>query len=514
VAYGTSATFRVLAGGLLFVAIGAFYLITIRAGHPWGDDFAMYVQEAIDLAHHESYTHSQYILDPLNPGYAPQVYPPGYPLALVPVYECFGVNLSAMKVENILFLVVSLIICFLLFRYNLTFSYACVAIALIGFNPRFWDIKDNVLSEFFYLALLSLALYVIRRIRQFPGTPRLYMCAGLSILIYLTYITRNTGLLIVASMLFIDFSKSKRVTRLSAIVAAGVFALSVGQRALIAGAEQGYLDQLRLTRPTALTILHNIYEYIWSLSTFWGLPDEKHTLLLIIFAVFTSFSMYGYFLKIKRDAAECEVYVPLHVGIVVLWPVFAGFRLLIPVFPFYVFYGVLGISEAMKLCQRKRPYVPALALVVVAAAYVYMYRQMDFGPIRDGIEKRETQEFFRYVRDNTPANAIFICSRPRALALFTQRAAAVTPILGSDQAEEDAWKFLGTIHASYLVNSPMDDPLWVDFLSRNRSALVESFSNRDIVVYRLAAEKSRLEDLPQDLSCTDSCKTYTHVTYF
>ena len=73
----------------------------------------MYVQEAKDLANHESYTHSQYILNPLNPGYAPQVYPPGYPLVLVPVYAYFGVNLTAMKVEDTLFLVAALVLCFL-----------------------------------------------------------------------------------------------------------------------------------------------------------------------------------------------------------------------------------------------------------------------------------------------------------------------------------------------------------------------------------------------------------------
>lgn len=61
--------------------------MTIRPGQPWGDDFAMYILHAKNIASGKAYTDTGYIP---NPGYAvlgPAAYPPLFPLVLSPVYR-------------------------------------------------------------------------------------------------------------------------------------------------------------------------------------------------------------------------------------------------------------------------------------------------------------------------------------------------------------------------------------------------------------------------------------------
>ena len=41
---------------LLLAVIGAFYVLTLRQGHRWGDDFAMYILHARNIAEGRAYS--------------------------------------------------------------------------------------------------------------------------------------------------------------------------------------------------------------------------------------------------------------------------------------------------------------------------------------------------------------------------------------------------------------------------------------------------------------------------
>jgi hypothetical protein len=63
-----------LAAFLLGIAI--FYGFTLRPGHDWGDDFAMYVHHAKNIALGLPYNQTGYIWNPRFPMMGPPTYPP------------------------------------------------------------------------------------------------------------------------------------------------------------------------------------------------------------------------------------------------------------------------------------------------------------------------------------------------------------------------------------------------------------------------------------------------------
>lgn len=108
---------------VLILIIGTFYVLTIRDGHDWGDDFSMYVHHAKNVTEGIQYDRVRYIPNPAFPSYSPSACPPVFPLLLAPVYFCFGLNLTAMKIEIVvLFMAFLFVFCFI-FRRDLPFHY-------------------------------------------------------------------------------------------------------------------------------------------------------------------------------------------------------------------------------------------------------------------------------------------------------------------------------------------------------------------------------------------------------
>ena len=78
---------------LCAVLVGALFVLTIREGEDWGDDFSMYIHHAENIARGVPYGETGYIYNPHNPAVGPKIYPPGFPLLLAPVVKLFGRNL-------------------------------------------------------------------------------------------------------------------------------------------------------------------------------------------------------------------------------------------------------------------------------------------------------------------------------------------------------------------------------------------------------------------------------------
>src|SRR5262245_4621009 len=133
-----SATARIMLISIVLV-VGAFYVTTIRDGHEWGDDFSMYIMHARNLAEGASYGRTGYIYNPSLALLGPQTYPPIFPLLLSPIYKIWGLNLTAMKIEIIVVFLVSLIAIFAALKSELPWPYLIATVAVIGFNPFFWQ---------------------------------------------------------------------------------------------------------------------------------------------------------------------------------------------------------------------------------------------------------------------------------------------------------------------------------------------------------------------------------------
>src|SRR5665213_140532 len=86
---------------LLVVLLIPLFFINIRDSHDWGDDFAQYIQQAINSTKGIPQSESGYIY---NREIDIVARPVGFPLMLAPVYMVFGNSIKAFSVTITLFL--------------------------------------------------------------------------------------------------------------------------------------------------------------------------------------------------------------------------------------------------------------------------------------------------------------------------------------------------------------------------------------------------------------------------
>ncbi len=141
------------------VVIGLFYGLTFRAGHAWGDDFAMYIIQARNLAAGQFAGPTGYIYNPNIAVLGPRAYPPLFPLLLAPIYLLRGLDFTAMKVGILLLFLAALYLIFEICRKRLDFLPSVAVVLTVGFSPLFWEFKDNVVSDLpFLFSRCSLSL--------------------------------------------------------------------------------------------------------------------------------------------------------------------------------------------------------------------------------------------------------------------------------------------------------------------------------------------------------------------
>jgi 4-amino-4-deoxy-L-arabinose transferase-like glycosyltransferase len=143
---------------LLLITIAVFHAATVRQGHIWADDFAMYIHHAQNIVEGRPYAQTGYLFTS-TALVGPRMYPPVFPLLLAPVVRFFGLNLIPMKFEQVIFFVLALVVICRYWQRELGGKYTLALAAILGLSPHFWAAKDNVLSDlpfllFFYVAAI------------------------------------------------------------------------------------------------------------------------------------------------------------------------------------------------------------------------------------------------------------------------------------------------------------------------------------------------------------------------
>lgn len=465
---------------VLILAIGIFYVFTIREGHDWGDDFSMYIHHAKNIVDGTGYANTGYIQNPDFPLYSPSATPPIFPLLLVPVYALFGLNLTAMKVEVVLFFLLFLFVLYAVIRDDLPFTYQLSIVGVIGLNPFFWEFKDQILSDIPFLCFVFLGLFFINRAFE-PGNPearqRLY-ALFIGVLTYLAYGTRTVGIVLIPSLLVISLVKMKRVSRFAWLAILIAVSLIMIQEIVVPGGRSSV--SLLVSNPRG--IFENLGVYWKSMYRFWdsgyGVISEA------LFAFLCLFAGIGYWTRIRQGITSFEVFILFYAVPILLWPFTQGRRYLIPVIPLFVLYAFLAFRN-VTLFQNKGVERCAVSIVILAILLSYsgQYAKANYGAIREGIGRPATKELFSFITHNTDSNDIFISWKPRALTLFTERRASV---YHWDQTDEQLQIFFRGINAKYLIIGPQDPPRLAPFIANNQSKFPLVYGNAEFKMYRIA----------------------------
>ncbi|MBI4348318.1 MAG: DUF2029 domain-containing protein [Elusimicrobia bacterium] len=484
---------------LLVAATGAFHAATLRAGHDWGDDFAMYIRLASNIAEGRPYLDTPFRANPQTPPNGVHaVYPPGFPLLLAPAYRAFGMDLARLKLAGLaLFLLALVFLDGWLATAGLPGPWRLALVATVAFNPYYWELKDQVLSDLPFLACVFAALWFHGRRDILEGTP-LRRGALLGVLLYAAYAVRPVGLLLALAVVVEELIRNRRL-RPPVALAAGVFGLAViAQGAWLAGplggeggrwtAELGFLlDQYRNPAEAARLWLNHAYDLVKAAAYYWD-TGRNPVLSMGLVLAFGAFAAAGFWLRAREGADAAAIFFVLSVLMLCSYPTrglspgLAQPRYMVTLFPLFLVYAAYAV--------RAVPEAPARALAgwslaaALASGYAVRYGSSSFGPIPWGVGTPATAALFERVKAADPRN-VYVFTKPRALALFTGRAAAT---YAWNRPDEDHWRFFGSIGATHVVWSR---DFWNDqtylrpFLQRNAPRLAAEFVSPEFEIYRI-----------------------------
>jgi 4-amino-4-deoxy-L-arabinose transferase-like glycosyltransferase len=445
----------------ILVAVAAFYVLTLRTGHIWADDFAMYIHHAKNLAEGRAYGDTGYIFNPAVPQLGPPAYPPVLPIILAAVYGILGLNFQAMKIVLVVFSMLGLLVTYLLARRYLPHAWACILILLLGLNPAAWDMKDQIISDHVFPLFVYLAILLIRNAYENDKGPSLKQACVVGVVMYLACGTRNLGLVLLPALMVYDLFRQARRTRQwrpsrFAVAACALTVILVAAQSVLlrtAGGNSG----LFVFSP--IWWIRNTVAYTRSLREFW-LNGFSNPLSYLIYLLTAALFVRGVWRTARQRFGILETFILLYLGLLACYIAPGLYRYLLPVIPVYLIYVLTGLRDLTgKLSATLRTVALTAAALIVAVTYVGAYSHENWGPIREGVGDPQFIAMAAYIRNQTSPQSVFVARRPRLLSLETDRSAAIYT-LTPNPAEMQA--FVDRIGARYALLSEISD---VDFES-------------------------------------------------
>ena len=444
-----SITGRNLVVAVLLVLVAAFYIATIRVGHQWGDDFALYLHHARNLIDGKPYTDVGLIDNPLKiPDLGPTFYPPGFAWMTAPVLKAYGLNFTALKIEVILSFVAALWLCFVLFRDRLPYWWTVALIALIGFNPGFWRYRNDIASDFPFLAVAYGGMWMIHTVyKRFKDQPPLWLALPFGACLYLAYAVRPHGVAMLAAFVFYELHRARKIRPILAVTTMVTVAGVAAQFAIL-----GLDTRLRLFNLSPKWFVSSLIGNIRNYRAWW-LTGYIPALSYLLFGLVLVITLYGLSLSIRSGVRVYDLFAILYMLVVI--PYYLVFdRYLIPIVPVLLFYLLIGVYQIAKRMPATAPAVAA-GLAAVLFSYGTIYAQADRGPILEGTFDPDFVALCRYVEANTAPGSRMIFRKPRLLTLITDRPSA---IYHEPPEKSGLWDFMRSQAIAYVVVGDVPSP--------------------------------------------------------
>lgn len=473
------------------LVITALYILTIRSGHPWGGDFAMYIMNARNLIEGTDYKVTQYVTTDFVPHdfIGPQAYPPVFPAMLAPIYAFTGLELWPMKVLVIVSFGVALWLVFRVLEKQESPRLAMLSVLLVGICPWIWDFKDDIRSDLPFLMFLFGAIYAVQsttrqRNLELGATVAWGLLIGM--LVSLAYGSRPVGIMLMPAIgLHYLLHKPRRIALLTVITLTfGVFFLW----------QRSYLQAVSsFTAPFSLdpgVIVGNLVNYPAAFSNFFDNGYSPY-LRYATFVVLAVLAVTGFVIRLRKNITIVELF-PLFYLIPFVFYVYTWQqRYLLPILPLFVFWTLLGTRASLARFGARRAELAPTGLAILLVAFsLGSYSRQEYPALKEGISRPESQELFAYLRNETAGDSVVVFFKPRVSSLYTGRRSA--PYYGF-RAYDRFWQYLNHIGASHIVieHPRLLGPVYgtgPDFLQafveHYPGAFERVFANPDFVIYK------------------------------
>ncbi len=474
------------AAALIF-AIVLLHWFTIRPGFTWhSSDYSLYLSHARNIVEGRPYGSTGYILNPAFRSHSPLSYPPVFPLMLAPVYAVFGLNFEAMRGVCVVFFGLLLAGVYLVLRTRAPAACAFAAVAAFGLNPLCWSMKDLVIPDFLFAALLFAAGLFMDRLYERPLEERskpvpVLTAAGL---MWLGFATRSAGIALVPALVLYELLKCRKLTKFAWAVTV-VFVVLAGIETILVPGTSTYVSALALS-PRA--VLETSRGYLYAVYDWWNSGSARWAAAILALGA-TGLAAYGFARRIRKGFSFCEVFCIPYLTLLLIWNAGYGSRYLLPVLPIYVFYVMFG---AFSLPRGRAPAIAALCSAI-ALTYAARYRSADWSSVSAGTTGFEALS--RYVSVNTGPSDVFVCESPRVLSLFTRRSAS--PYKPSHDIA-GFWSWVDAVNAGYVIRntaSAGDEAYLQPSLAGRRERLQLVFASGDFQLYAVRGRQATA--LPQ-----------------
>jgi hypothetical protein len=466
----------------LFVVAGVAlaYVLTLRDGHDWGGDFAMYLQHASNIAEGRPYAETPHVIDlniPIVVG--PPSYPPLFPLTLAPAFALRGgLDWTLLKSVGVAFFSLMLLAVYAFVCRRIGHARALLIILLLALSPYFWGLKDQVLSDtpFAFFVYLSFLLAEGAFQEREPNR-RITLTLLTGISVFLATATRALGVTLIPVLFIFEVVRIRKIPLQSLAVTAMVLALRFVQ-GLALGTTGGYL---RFWRLDVVGLAHGIVGYPFELKAlFWN--GYVNGIAVAVMSIVMALAIYGYVARVRRGISLPEIFVIVYLATVVLWPMRPNVRFMIPLAPLYFYYAIVGIDRLRsRLSKRTAAQLTAAFALLIVGSYASGYTRVERGQLSDGVGNPDAVALFEQVRASSAPNDLYLFFKPRVLSFFSGVRSAVDYYPAEDA---ELWDYYDRIGATHLIQR-MGDQRPGAVLAAHPESFILEYENSDFRVYRI-----------------------------
>jgi 4-amino-4-deoxy-L-arabinose transferase-like glycosyltransferase len=494
--------FRSMHRGIILLAVLLLpvFFINVKGSHSWNGDFALYILQAKNLVESKPQTATGYIFNEQCVLPSPQTYPVGFPILLAPFYCFFGNNILVFScfISLILVLLGLILYCFFCGHFSPLVS-GCAAL-LIVYNPWTLSFKGEILADFPFTLFLMLAVIAYTKLdlerRAFQESMRL------GILVAITMLLKSVGvallvailadfILLMAKKLLAGEKRNANTGAVNLLVAAGSALLLYAAVAflLLPSAREPlpyYRSLYNFREPLALLagILRN---YVGELQDFFYLKGYGANILALATIVLVSVLLaVGFIKKCLKGSGMIEWLTAVYAFVALAFPTAnQGLRYLFPILPLFIYYTVLGarsLPRAGKI-QANHVLVAITLLCLLHYPIGIMHVLREQGKTVAGPQEKQSQEAFRFIRENTARDAVIAFRKSTVLPLYADR-----KCIGANRMDQDvaslAAKFSQVGVRYYLTNSDLNDHALERFIFAYKASLRLVWSNDKFKLYQ------------------------------
>jgi hypothetical protein len=471
-----------------------FFCSTVSHGHLFNEDYAIYLKEAWNIGHHLSIRNMGVVQyhDPafprLNEG--PLTYPVGVPaLFAVPVL-IFGYDLYALKIIQLAFLGLALLIFPAIMRkWRFNTLEICASIIFFCFSYELRRSVNSIGSDIPFILFLLVTLYAIDMVVQKdrPGAGRLVL-TGLMICLCLA--VRTVAVILPLTLVFSDLLAHRRFRFPVICIPATILILLFSAQYFLgmSGESYGFILNYQFFTPG-----ENLRVFYWALAAPLADAQVPRWVIGLLIALAIPATVAVVYEACKGTVLA--IFLVSYTGMLLVLPTFdlsAG-RYLLPQLLVFGAFAVRGTAIVSKLVYYEwRPFrfAPVATAAGILIFVAFVPSPLPSGHWNFGVSSASARELFSFIKNTTPVESVVAGTRFRSLHLWTDRTTIRLPAQPSHLAD-----WLRAYSVSYLVIKYSEPKVRYDFSDCPQSLLCQGdidsfgleliFKNSDFAVFSI-----------------------------